>query len=519
VAPTTVALSPNPTPGRPVEARAELNRVYQDAVAAGLDDEGARVAAAVALTEGGMGGALGDNNQSAGTFQLNHAGGQGTNYARTLGISTTESIARLRADPHAANAWALTGYLGQAIRQGQAQGLHGAALAEYAQRVGQVSVSPERAGANFNALTGAAFGGATVVGQRAAQDAAMPVGTGAPGAGALPPDPAAVIAAATAANRPPSPRPGDTYLPGTPAERAAAGTPGALPTAGGRRTPAGTTRPRPVPTGNEAIDNANWITWMREQNPDWVPPTGAPEAGAAAPRTAAAPREPAAARPRAEPNAARMTVSPSGFYRLSDGTTKSIQEMREGLAAAGWTGNAASDQDVLAAYARTTGKTVSPAAAPPPQATPEQRAAVARWTPTIVRLTQGTRVPADVVLAAIHTISLGDPAHAGGLLGVPTSRYGAGDTPTDPDTSIRVGSRILAELYAQTRDWTQAFRQYLALMGVAPAQMEEIMAVFNQERNAYLGNPGGVAPGAVPGGPFVPGTLVPASGGSQPTGA
>src|SRR5262245_25426924 len=135
-----------------------LQRVYQDARRAGLDDEGARVAAAIAQTEHGYEGALGDQGASAGTFQLHHAGGMGNAYAASRGLSPEQSIAALREDPHAANDWALRGYLGQAIREGQAQGLSGADLATYAQRYGQRSVSPERAGANYSALQGQDFG-------------------------------------------------------------------------------------------------------------------------------------------------------------------------------------------------------------------------------------------------------------------------------------------------------------------------------------------------------------------------
>src|SRR5262245_22344166 len=138
-----------------------LQRVYQDARAAGLDDEGARVAAAIARTEQGFTGDVGDLDQnplgSAGTFQLNFGGGMGNAYARARGISDQQAQAELRADPHSANAYALGGYLGRAIRAGQAQGLHGADLATYAQRVGQRSVSPERSGASYTALQGQSF--------------------------------------------------------------------------------------------------------------------------------------------------------------------------------------------------------------------------------------------------------------------------------------------------------------------------------------------------------------------------
>lgn len=156
---TTVDLSAGSDAGRQYDHAAGLARVYQDALASGLDEEGARAATAVAQTEGGMGGALGDvgvngSQGSAGTFQLFFGGGQGNNYAQQHGLTTSQAIQQLRADPHAANTWALQpgGYLGDAIRAGQALGLHGADLATYAQQHGQVSVSPERAGQNYQAL-------------------------------------------------------------------------------------------------------------------------------------------------------------------------------------------------------------------------------------------------------------------------------------------------------------------------------------------------------------------------------
>src|SRR5262245_13233164 len=151
----TAGSASSSSPGNP------LQRVYQDARAAGLDDEGARAAVAVAQTERGYDGAVGDLDQnplgSAGTFQLNFGGGQGNNYARSRGISDAQAQAELRADPHSATGYALSGYLGQAIREGQAKGLRGADLATHAQRFGQRSVSPERAGASYTALQGQSF--------------------------------------------------------------------------------------------------------------------------------------------------------------------------------------------------------------------------------------------------------------------------------------------------------------------------------------------------------------------------
>lgn len=149
--------------------RAEhLARVYQDALAAGLDEEGARVAAAIATTEAGYAGAVGDRDRSAlgsaGTFQFYFGTpdrpGQGNAFAAAHGLGQQAARDYLSANPHAANAWALGGYLGDAIRQGQARGLHGADLATFAQTVGQRSESPERSGANYRALWSGG-GGAT----------------------------------------------------------------------------------------------------------------------------------------------------------------------------------------------------------------------------------------------------------------------------------------------------------------------------------------------------------------------
>ena len=159
------------------DRQAALQRVYQDARAAGLDDEGARVAVAIAITEAGYGGAVGDLDHNplgaAGTFQFNFGGGQGNNFARANGMTDQQARDYLRQDPHAGNAWALRGYLGQAIRDGQQQGLHGAQLATYAQREGQRSVSPERSGANYQTISDT--GGASVDPQQAAASRAQDI--------------------------------------------------------------------------------------------------------------------------------------------------------------------------------------------------------------------------------------------------------------------------------------------------------------------------------------------------------
>lgn len=149
--PTTAELSG--APAGPPLPDAGLRRIYADARMAGLDDEGARVAAAIARTEGGMGGALGDNGESAGAFQF-YSGGQLANYAAATGQTIAAAKAQLQQDPHAGNYWALRpgGYLGDAIRRGQKEGMHGPTLATFAQDTGQVSVTPARAGQNYVAL-------------------------------------------------------------------------------------------------------------------------------------------------------------------------------------------------------------------------------------------------------------------------------------------------------------------------------------------------------------------------------
>jgi murein DD-endopeptidase MepM/ murein hydrolase activator NlpD len=124
-----------------------------------LGDQGQKALQAILITEGGLGGARGDQGKSAGPLQF-YEGGQLANFARTMGLSLDQAKTYVEQHPVEAVAWAVgtpnnPGYLGQAIAKGQAMGLSGPDLATYAQRTGQVSVSPERAGANFNSLFGA----------------------------------------------------------------------------------------------------------------------------------------------------------------------------------------------------------------------------------------------------------------------------------------------------------------------------------------------------------------------------
>lgn len=116
-------------------------------------DEGARAAMAVVGVEGGLGGAVGDAGRSFGAFQF-HIGGQLPNFARSMKISTQQAAQLLQEDPLAGVDWALDNYLGSAIKRGMEMGLRGPALATYAQRYGQVSQEPQRAGLRWMQLFG-----------------------------------------------------------------------------------------------------------------------------------------------------------------------------------------------------------------------------------------------------------------------------------------------------------------------------------------------------------------------------
>lgn len=145
-------------PSAPGGTAITLEDIRRAAVEAGLDEEAAQVAMAIAQTEGGLNGAVGDLNLSPigshGPFQFYGSGGMLNVFAAQHGMSLQEAADYVRANPYYAATWALRGYLGRAIREGQAKGLRGAELATYAQRYGQRSVAPERAGANYARLFG-----------------------------------------------------------------------------------------------------------------------------------------------------------------------------------------------------------------------------------------------------------------------------------------------------------------------------------------------------------------------------
>lgn len=134
------------------EEEKRLARVYEQSVASGLDDEGARVMVAVAKTENGLFGAVGDQGTSFGPFQL-HVGGQFDNFVKWVKEQGIQGDPRALAnDIDLATRFAAENYLGRTIRQGQEQGLHHSQLATYAQAHGQVSINPERTGQNYAAL-------------------------------------------------------------------------------------------------------------------------------------------------------------------------------------------------------------------------------------------------------------------------------------------------------------------------------------------------------------------------------
>lgn len=159
-----------------------------------LGEQGQKALQAVLVTEGGLEGARGDSGKSAGPLQF-YEEGQLANFARQLGLQLDQAKAYAEQNPVQALTWAIgtatnPGYLGATLVRGIAQGLTGAALATYAQEHGQVSVSPERAGQNWNALFGA---GQPVIGGGGTGGFAGPAGV----AGAPTPSPTDLLQQST----------------------------------------------------------------------------------------------------------------------------------------------------------------------------------------------------------------------------------------------------------------------------------------------------------------------------------
>jgi hypothetical protein len=163
--PTTAEISGGGPVSRLGPRELEILRSGRDA-ASWLGPEGQKALQAVLITEGGLSGARGDQGASAGPLQFfgtPSQAGQLTNFAQARGLTLEQARQRVETNPNEAVAWAIgtpeqPGYLGAAIQRGQQRGLNGADLATYAQRTGQVSVSPERAGANYQAMFGGGGG-------------------------------------------------------------------------------------------------------------------------------------------------------------------------------------------------------------------------------------------------------------------------------------------------------------------------------------------------------------------------
>ena len=158
VAPTTAAISGGGPNSNSAGDRAQQILGSAASTASWLGEEGQKALQAVLITEGGLNNARGDGGASAGPLQF-FEGGQLANFARAASLTLEQAKSYVEAHPFEAIQWAIgsatqPGYLGIAIAQGIAQGMTGATLATYAQEKGQVSVSPERAGQNWNALFG-----------------------------------------------------------------------------------------------------------------------------------------------------------------------------------------------------------------------------------------------------------------------------------------------------------------------------------------------------------------------------
>lgn len=157
-APTTAEISGGGPATAGLTARAQQIMSGAADAASWLGSEGQKALQAVLVTEGGMNNARGDKGASAGPLQF-YEKGQLANIANALGLGLEQAKTWVEQNPGAAVQWAVgtpdkPGYIGQAIQRGLSQGLSGADLATYVQRTGQVSVSPERAGENYNALFG-----------------------------------------------------------------------------------------------------------------------------------------------------------------------------------------------------------------------------------------------------------------------------------------------------------------------------------------------------------------------------
>lgn len=126
----------------------------------GLTSDQISAAQAVAVSEGGWDGSVGDNGTSFGVFQF-HVGGQLDNFANWLGLSISDAGTRASSDYGTAIRFALRpgGYLSDALKAGSAAGYSGANLAYYASANGQRSATPSAARAAWDRVSGILLGG------------------------------------------------------------------------------------------------------------------------------------------------------------------------------------------------------------------------------------------------------------------------------------------------------------------------------------------------------------------------
>lgn len=136
------------------DSESKLQRAYQIALSKGFTQDQANAMLGTLRVEGGLQGAVGDSGQSHGPFQL-YEQGQFPRFAAWLqqqGIAGDPK--QLAKDIELSTSFALDNYYGAALRQGSALGLSGPELATYAQRHGQVSINPEKAGGAYGPPAG-----------------------------------------------------------------------------------------------------------------------------------------------------------------------------------------------------------------------------------------------------------------------------------------------------------------------------------------------------------------------------
>jgi murein DD-endopeptidase MepM/ murein hydrolase activator NlpD len=146
--------------GTPMDERKQKQaRIYQIFLEEGHDEEAARVAVAQTEVEGGLLGAdnMNDPGGSYGPWQLNAGGGEFLNFvpwvSEYLGRPVSfEEAKQLADDVDISTRFAARTYQGRVIKAAQARGIHGSALATYAQANAQVSINPWKAGRAYEEI-------------------------------------------------------------------------------------------------------------------------------------------------------------------------------------------------------------------------------------------------------------------------------------------------------------------------------------------------------------------------------